>query len=232
MDSYHMLCRCFFFSRSMSSGAIRSLSKYVWNLHPIIITSYGPFCAFLRNILGGMKAASLHAAEQVGWPSGICRPQEFKMCERGKKAARRVERLCYSARNVMMMLGVGGCWNQVYEGSAASWDASLERQSTHRNFHVFSPLQSGSKESSSIRFPASVSRRKSLESRGVVAVVGRSIGWFGLVSLVHPMCVKGLYFFTVLTGLAASGERPLVWCEWRIWVYWLCFDLLWVADQQ
>lgn len=30
---------------------------------------------------------------------------------------------------------------------------------------------------------------------------------------VHPMCVKGFCFLTVLCGLAASGETP-VRCEW------------------
>lgn len=40
---------------------------------------------------------------------------------------------------------------------------------------------------------------------------------------IHPMCVKGLCFLTVLSGLAASGEIP-VRCEWihrvRRW-FWL-----------
>ena len=41
---------------------------------------------------------------------------------------------------------------------------------------------------------------------------------------VHPMCVKGLRFLTVLCGLAASGENPpwcggvVLWCSVVAWV--------------
>lgn len=78
------------------------------------------------------------------------------------------------------------------ERAVASWDASLEKRGAGEEsprLHDSIPLQRASTD----LYRVSVVR---------LTATGRFL-------TAHPMCVKGLYVFTVLSGLAASGESRL-----------------------
>ena len=98
--------------------------------------------------------------------------------------------------------------------AAASQDASLERQGGGEDslwFHVFffPPLSPLLKKKGSTHLSARFSSHLCVGG-GVSARFELTPGLFRSSDkpAVHPMCVKGLRFLTVLCGLAASGENP------------------------
>ncbi|KAM8905611.1 LOW QUALITY PROTEIN: uncharacterized protein AB9W97_008689 [Spinachia spinachia] len=84
--------------------------------------------------------------------------------------------------------------------ASASWDAPLERNGGKQDSsepHVVAPRPN--KEILRVSSPLLVSGKESVSG----SVDSRSLD--PRTTCVHPMCVKGLYFLTVLSGLAASG---------------------------